>query len=573
MSDFTGQDIGRYHVIEQLGRGGMAIVYRAFDTRLERDVAIKFIRKDAFDSDYVPQMLKRFEREAKALAQLSHPNIVKVHDYGEYQGTPYLVMEYLPGGTLKQLIGHPMPPAQAAQLLLPIARALAYAHRQGIIHRDVKPANILITRSGDPMLTDFGIARILQGEGGAGVTSLTATGVGIGTPDYMAPEQWNNEISPQTDVYALGTVLFELVTGTRPFTADTPAAVLFKQINDPLPRPRSLVPNLSDEVEAVLYKALAKSPQERYANMDVFAQALEALTREKEAPTLTLPDGARREKTATVQAPLPPPPTPVTSPPGTPERRPARSLGAIVGIGVLMGGLILVTLVIIAVGSYLFLAREATPLAAYPTVTLTPRSGVVVAVPLITEIPTPTTLPSLTPAASLTPPPPPTDTPSPSATATATASSTPTATASPTITLAIPIIALPKITPLINLPDIPLISFRFCDQPCNQEGVLPRTEFPDTTQVYFAIDYSGVKPGEKWNRSWSNGGQNWVTYQNCEWHDQIGSFSGRLWDMRGLRAGEWTLSVIYNNRVYQGSFTIQGKVDYWDPPGVLPCPQ
>src|SRR5512137_1276741 len=154
MSDLIGQSIGHYRIVEQLGAGGMATVYRAQDTRLEREVAIKFIRREEIGPAYLDQMLKRFEREAKSLARLSHPNIVKVYDYGEFEGVPYLVMEYLPGGTLKQRMGHPIPAADAARLLLPVARALAYAHRENLIHRDVKPANILTTRSGEPMLTD-----------------------------------------------------------------------------------------------------------------------------------------------------------------------------------------------------------------------------------------------------------------------------------------------------------------------------------------------------------------------------------------------------------------------------------
>jgi eukaryotic-like serine/threonine-protein kinase len=285
MTNLVGQDIGRYHIIEQLGQGGMATVYRAYDTRLEREVALKFIRREEIGPAYLEQLFKRFEREAKSLAQLSHPNIVKVYDYGEFEGVPYLVMEYLPGGTLKQRMGRMIPAAEAARLLLPIAHALAYAHHENIIHRDVKPANILITRSGEPMLTDFGIAKILTGDGGA--TALTGTGVGLGTPDYMAPEQWTNQVVPQTDIYALGIVFYEMVTGRRPFTADTPAAVLIKQMQDTLPRPQSFAPDLPDQAEQLLYKALAKDPQERFATMDLMAAALETLMRAPEAQAET----------------------------------------------------------------------------------------------------------------------------------------------------------------------------------------------------------------------------------------------------------------------------------------------
>ena len=253
----------------------MATVYKAYDTRLERDVAIKVIRMENFAPSVVAHTLKRFEREAKSLARLEHPNIIPIHDYGEHEGSPYLVMRYIPGGTLKSQTGRAMPYAAAARLLAPVARALAYAHSLNVIHRDVKPANILITSAGEPMLSDFGVAKILESDEG---NTLTGTGVGIGTPEYMAPEQWVNKVVPQTDIYALGVVFYELITGRKPYSADTPAAVLIKQTNDPLPRPKLFVPGLPDPVEQVLFKALAKSPEARYASMSEFASALEKLS-------------------------------------------------------------------------------------------------------------------------------------------------------------------------------------------------------------------------------------------------------------------------------------------------------
>jgi len=175
MPTLTGLDIGRYHIIEQLGEGGMATVYKVFDNRLERQVAIKFIRREAVTPQQLQHMLKRFEREAKSLARLSHPNIIKVHDFGEYEDMPYLVMEYLEGGMLKAKTGTPMPYTDAAGFLLPVARALEYAHNEKIIHRDVKPANILLSRTGEPHLSDFGVAKILEVESS---NILTGTGVG-----------------------------------------------------------------------------------------------------------------------------------------------------------------------------------------------------------------------------------------------------------------------------------------------------------------------------------------------------------------------------------------------------------
>ena len=280
MTNLIGQSLGRYHILEQLGEGGMAVVYKAYDTRLETDVAVKVIRTENLAPSVLERSLKRFEREAKALARLTHPNIVKVIDYGEYEGKPYLVMPYLRGGTLKQKLGKPIAWRAAARFLIPVAQALWYAHTQNLIHRDVKPANILLTETGQPMVSDFGVAKLFDMDE---TTGLTNTGMGVGTPEYMAPEQWQGQVSPQTDVYALGVVLYEMITGRRPYSADTPAALLLKQANDPLPRPKSFVPGLPEVVERVLLKALAKKPEDRYLDMDTFANTLEGLLAEKPA--------------------------------------------------------------------------------------------------------------------------------------------------------------------------------------------------------------------------------------------------------------------------------------------------
>ena len=297
MTSFIGKDLGRYHILEQLGEGGMAVVYKAYDTRLETDVAVKVIRTENLPQSGVQRALKRFEREAKALAKLTHPNIVPIIDYGEYQGSPYLVMKYLPGGTLKQLLkGQPILWQEAAHLLIPVARALDYAHRQGMIHRDVKPANILITDDGEPMLTDFGIAKIIDEET---TQELTGTNATVGTPEYMAPEQVvSKTVDQRVDIYGLGIVFYEMVTGRKPFQADTPMAVLFKQASEPLPRPSQFVPGLPEAVERVLIKALAKNPEDRYQSMAEFSTAMGNL-----ANTLQLATDRTPEKM--VEAPFP----------------------------------------------------------------------------------------------------------------------------------------------------------------------------------------------------------------------------------------------------------------------------
>jgi len=295
MAGLIGQNFGRYQILELLGEGGMATVYKAYDTRLEREVAIKVIRRDAFSPDDMDMMLKRFEREAKSLGRLSHPNIVGVIDYGEHEGSPYLVMVYLSGGTLKERLGKPMPWQEAIQLLLPIAHALDYVHDRNIINRDVKPSNILMTEKGQPMLTDFGLVKIF-GEHEKDATSLTSSGTGLGTPDYMAPEQWTGEPTTQSDLYSLGVVLYEMITGYRPYTADTPAGVLLKQATESLPLPKQYIPDLPKDVESVLLKVLAKEPRDRYANMHDFIDELQNLLAGREVAASTYKTKQLREQ-------------------------------------------------------------------------------------------------------------------------------------------------------------------------------------------------------------------------------------------------------------------------------------
>ena len=267
--------IDRYQITSLIGRGGMAEVYIARHVDLDVDVSIKFIRMERFPQDILRSVVKRFQNEAKKMAQLSHPNIVRVIDYGTHKGTPFFVMDYLPGGTLKKYLGKPMPYQQAAGLLIPIAKALAYAHSKGVVHRDVKPTNILLSRSGQPMLSDFGVAKIIDSEQTQG---LTATGASIGTPEYMAPEQaLGKKIDHRVDVYSLGVILYELVTGKRPFKADTPMGVINKVINEPPTDPSHLVKGIPPEVKQVLEKALSKDPDDRFEDIDAFTGALKKL--------------------------------------------------------------------------------------------------------------------------------------------------------------------------------------------------------------------------------------------------------------------------------------------------------
>ncbi|TVR21633.1 MAG: hypothetical protein EA396_07865 [Anaerolineaceae bacterium] len=255
----AGDRIGAYDVVGRIGAGGMATVYKAHQPRLGRHVAIKVMHANiAGEAGF----LARFEREAQIVASLDHPNIVPIYDYDDADGTPYLVMKYVSGATLKELLSDGLiPPAQIAQITGAMADALDYAHDKGILHRDVKPSNILMDERGRPYLTDFGLARIVHD----GQSTMSAD-VMLGTPHYISPEQaqGNLDLDTRTDVYSLGIVLYEMCTGRTPFVGDTSYAIIHDQIYTPPPPARTLNPQLSPEIEAVLDKALSKERADRY---------------------------------------------------------------------------------------------------------------------------------------------------------------------------------------------------------------------------------------------------------------------------------------------------------------------
>lgn len=285
----------RYRIDSQLGKGGMGAVYQAYDLTLGRTVAIKLLAPQlAWETEFV----ERFQREAHSTASLHHPNIIDVHDVGHEGDNYYLVMANLPGGTLKQRLsnkGH-LPPDEVIGILRPIAAALDYAHAKGLVHRDVKPANVLFDELGTPVLTDFGIVKTAQD------TKLTATGASIGTPQYMAPEQvLGKAVDGRTDQYALGVIAYELLTGRVPFAGDTTTTILYKQVHETPPPVRSFASHLPAGVNGVLRRVLEKSPDKRYRNCADFVADLERAlklprTREQVLPepkvdtTIVLPD-------------------------------------------------------------------------------------------------------------------------------------------------------------------------------------------------------------------------------------------------------------------------------------------
>ncbi|MGH2620766.1 MAG: protein kinase domain-containing protein, partial [Anaerolineales bacterium] len=267
MQGLIGQTLGGYRITAQIGKGGMATVFKAYQPSLDRYVAIKVLPPYYAEQDET--FLKRFRQEAKAIASLRHPNILIVLDYGELERTTYLVMEFVETGTLASVMGKPMAPARMAKIVGQVAGALHYAHQEGVVHRDIKPSNILLPKPDWPLLTDFGLAKIVGG------TQLTHSGTVSGTPAYMSPEQGRGEkVDHRSDIYSLGIVLYEMATGVVPFQAETPMAVIVKHIIDPLPLPRSKTPELSEGIERVILRALAKDPADRFQDVGQLAEAL-----------------------------------------------------------------------------------------------------------------------------------------------------------------------------------------------------------------------------------------------------------------------------------------------------------
>ena len=272
MKDLIGKTLGGYQIVEQIGKGGMATVYKAYQPSLDRDVAVKVL--PPFYAEQDESFITRFKREARSIAKLRHPNILMVMDFGEKDDISYIIMEYVDAGTMKDRLTTPVALSEIYMFIKQIASALDYAHSEGVIHRDIKPSNILMPKPDWVLLTDFGLAKMVGG------SMLTQSGMTVGTPAYMSPEQGGgNKIDARTDIYALGVMLYELVVGEVPYIAETPMAVIVKHIVDPLPMPRAKNPDIPEELQRVILKALAKDPEDRFQKAGEITEAMKPIVK------------------------------------------------------------------------------------------------------------------------------------------------------------------------------------------------------------------------------------------------------------------------------------------------------
>ncbi len=279
-----GESVGPYEIIELQGQGGMATVFKAYHEALDRYVAIKALNPAHIDD---PNFLVRFQREARVVAHLEHPNIVPIYDAAEFDGRPYLVMKFIEGETLKQRLkrGH-LSLDEGIHIIKAVSQALIFAHEQGVLHRDIKPSNVLISEDGSIFLADFGLARLMK----MGSSTLSSEML-LGTPHYISPEQaqGSSDIDERTDIYSFGAVLYELVVGQVPFDGDTPFSIIHDHIYEPLPLPRSINPNVPEALERVLVKAMAKSKVERYQSVESLLAAFMAAATGDRVGVMTTP--------------------------------------------------------------------------------------------------------------------------------------------------------------------------------------------------------------------------------------------------------------------------------------------
>lgn len=317
-SSLIGHKLGKYEIVELVGQGGMATVYKGYQSDIDRYVAVKVLPPHpGLDQ----QFTERFRLEARTIARLQHPHILPLYDYGVQDDILYLVTAYVQGGSLNDLIDRgKLPLPEIARILKQVAAALDYAHRQGVIHRDIKPDNILLDREGNVLLADFGIVKLAEGE-----SRLTVTGGLVGTPAYMAPEQGRGEaVTGSADLYSLGVVVYEMITGKKPYTAPTPMQLVLKHMTEPVPSLRGEIASVPPALEAVMQRALSKEPADRYPNATAFADDFSRVI-QNDGATLNIPTGTATTAPAygipEVSVFTPPPPSYPTAtpypPPGT----------------------------------------------------------------------------------------------------------------------------------------------------------------------------------------------------------------------------------------------------------------
>lgn len=567
MTNLIGKRLDHFRIDMLLGEGGMGSVYRAYDTNLARLVALKVMHPHLTRQ---PEFQQRFLQEAQAAARLSHPSIVDIYHFGRKRDLLYMAFEYVDGDSLGAYIGHLYRHNQIIRLdetldlLAQVADGLDYAHRQGVVHRDIKPDNILIkveehpVREGKKMLramvTDFGLAKLREG----GVQ--TVTGTLMGTLAFMSPEQCaGEELDGRSDIYSLGIVLYQLATGRLPFIIKSPTDAILKHMQEEPPRPSDLRPGLPPEVERVIIRSLAKKPAGRFRTAGQMAAALRGAaenTTEEVAPfenaetvvsiatvvrpvselrpTIAEPETGKIEAPKPVYEPptLPPkPPVPVrfpndVQPPVQPEKK-RRGLSS----AVLFGGAAFLCVVLLAIGAiflYPSLLGESTPTIPPPPVSAEQETAAATSSPEETESPTPEN----------------------------TATETPEATETPTVT---------------TTPGPVVSDLFFCLEPCLADGSNAVAIAPQgITQIYVRWTYENFPVGADYVRRWSNNGEEWVRYQ-CLWP---GPTSGvdevPLTEPAGLRSGVWEISIFLDDEiVVQEQLTISGGWTFWSPAGVF----
>ncbi|MBN2469205.1 MAG: protein kinase [Anaerolineae bacterium] len=496
--------LGKYEIVERLGRGGMAEVYRGYHAALDRYVAIKLLH--AFLSDD-PEFKSRFEKEAQNVAKLKHPNIVQVYDfeYDQANESYYMVMELIEGPTLKDHLfdldkaNEQMTLAEALRIVHDSGAALAYAHRQGMIHRDVKPANLMLDKDGRVVLTDFGIAKIVTG------VQFTASGGMVGTPAYMAPEQGLGEAGDErSDIYSLGVILFQLCTGRLPYEADTPLATILKHLNEETPRPTQINPSLPREVEKIILKAMAKEPDDRFDTAQEMAEHIEQVLSDEQLfagqrPVITSMAALGNSEATTT------PVEPIRAPAPEPLDDTAR-LPAVQPAGMSrLSWILLSIIVIIVLGAFWGANNGVFSIALLATQTPTPtETGTPTASPTATstptETPTLTITPSPTPTLTITPSQTPTETPTetptatPTETQTPTATSTPSATATPTDTPTATLTPTPDITATLVQATLLAANMTATVSACNYDYAIIRPDLDDEQLSYYPAYTASTEP-------------------------------------------------------------------------------